>query len=61
MPKKKKSDNWKHDCPKIKIKKGDITGTIVAPKKKGKKRGNVAAQWREKKEKKMQLKLRVFV
>ena len=53
MPKKKKSDNWKHDCPKIKIKKGDITGTIVAQKKKeGKKRGNVAAQWREKKEKK---------
>ena len=44
MPKKKKSDNWKHDCPKIKIKKGDITGTIVAPKKKGKKRGNVVAQ-----------------
>ena len=45
MPKKKKSDNWKHDCPKIKIKKGDITGTIVAQKKKeGKKRGNVAAQ-----------------
>ena len=39
MPKKKKSDNWKHDCPKIKIKKGDITGTIVAPKKKRQKEG----------------------
>ena len=40
MPKKKKSDNWKHDCPKIKIKKGDITGTIYCcPKKKRQKEG----------------------
>ena len=58
----KKNDNWKHDCPKKK-KRPTLLAPLLPPKKKkkGKKRGNVTAQWREKKEKKMQLKLRVFV
>ena len=65
MPKKKKkSDNWQRDCPekeknikRTKKKRGNVTGNVVAQKEKG----NITAEGREKKEKKMQLNLRVFV
>ena len=58
MPKKKKSDNWQHDClekekniKRSKKKKGQRYWQRCCPKKKG----NITAEGREKKEKKFNL------
>ena len=64
MPKKKKSDNWQHDClekekniKRSKKKKGQRYWQRCCPKKKGQ---HYCRRKREER-KKIQLKLRVFV